>query len=90
MERRIGQAIITEKQEWKRGEFEGLTVRELPKFDAKAVYLVHCPARNYQPASITDCQECPFWHGFAPIKGGKRMTSLCGHPIGRGITKVEI
>lgn len=87
----IRKPIVTDKQEWKRGEYKGVVVVDLPKVGPKTFVLVSCPAKNYQPASVSDCKECPFWHGFAPMKNQRdRMTSLCGFPVGRAISRINL
>ncbi len=86
----LNRPILTHKSEHKPGEFQGEVITDLP-VNHKVICLVSCPAKNYQTASIKDCKQCPFWYGFVPQKDREdRMVSLCGFPIGRSITKVEI
>ena len=56
---------------------------------AGEVALVSCPAKNFQAASVSDCQGCPFFYGFEKQPSGE-YRSVCGGPIGRRITKVKI
>ena len=87
----IGKPIVTDKQEWKRGEYQGVVVTELPKVEPQTHLLVSCPESNYQPVSINTCKQCVFWHGFAPLKNQRnRMTSLCGFPVGRAISRIKL
>ena len=86
----MNRPIVTEKSEYRRGEFEGVVIKELPA-DPTLICLVSCPAKQYQPVSVSDCKACPFWYGFAPQKDRQNtMVSLCGFPVGRRITKVNL
>ena len=56
---------------------------------ADEVALVSCPARSFQPASVVDCQECPFWYGFLEEKSDQIRT-ICVFPLNRRVVKVRV
>lgn len=67
----------------------GVELEKTIPLKAGELALVSCPARSFQPASIADCQECPFWYGFQQEKSGNHR-SICGYPLGRRVTKVKV
>ncbi len=67
----------------------GVELEKMIPLKTGEVALVSCPAKSFQPASIVDCQECPFWYGFRQEKSGTHR-SVCGHPMDRRIVKVKV
>lgn len=79
---------ITTEADIRRG-VPGVELAKTIPLKAGEVALVSCPARSFQPASIVDCQECPFWYGFQELESGSHR-SVCGYPLGRRVVKVKV
>lgn len=79
---------ITTEADIRRG-IPGVELTKMIPLKTGEVALVSCPARSFQPVSIADCQECPFWYGFRQEKSG-RHRSVCGYPMDRRVVKVKV